>query len=352
MGPETLIAQQAIATVLSTHSRGVDRADANLLGSAYHPDATVDYGFFVGPASTLVAILAGAQKAGPLTLHRTSNVWARITGERAIAESYVIAYAASAGEGAMERLIGGRYLDRLECRDGEWRIAHRTYVMDWNTNRPSTADNPDPPADNALLGPRGGHAASDPGRALLAFHTARHRNTGAPAMAPTPSAQALDVALSKLALHELNTAYARGIDRGDVALLASVFHPDATVVSGVVNGTGAEFATKIVEFVMQHLDYCFHSIANEWFEVSGDKAVGESYVVASVTAGGRDVLTGGRYVDSFERRNGTWKISSRTFVQDWSSNHPASGQVDGMYETLKTRGRWGKDDPVYAHWGR
>lgn len=32
---------------------------------------------------------------------------------------------------------GGRYIDRLERRLGEWRIAKRTVVMDWNDNKPS-----------------------------------------------------------------------------------------------------------------------------------------------------------------------------------------------------------------------
>jgi hypothetical protein len=46
-----LVAKQGIADALAMHSRGVDRADTNLLGAAYHPGATVDYGFFVGPAA-------------------------------------------------------------------------------------------------------------------------------------------------------------------------------------------------------------------------------------------------------------------------------------------------------------
>jgi hypothetical protein len=36
-------------------------------------------------------------------------------------------------------LYGGRYVDRLEKRDGTWRIALRTVVMDWNRNEPSRA---------------------------------------------------------------------------------------------------------------------------------------------------------------------------------------------------------------------
>ncbi|MCG8443112.1 MAG: nuclear transport factor 2 family protein, partial [Caulobacterales bacterium] len=34
---------------------------------------------------------------------------------------------------------GGRYVDRLEKRGKEWKIAHRQVVMDWNQNEISTA---------------------------------------------------------------------------------------------------------------------------------------------------------------------------------------------------------------------
>jgi hypothetical protein len=34
---------------------------------------------------------------------------------------------------------GGRYVDKLEKRDGEWRIKRRTVVMDWNQNLPNAS---------------------------------------------------------------------------------------------------------------------------------------------------------------------------------------------------------------------
>jgi hypothetical protein len=32
---------------------------------------------------------------------------------------------------------------------------------------------------------------------------------------------------------------------------------------------------------------------------------------------GVDLLTGSRYADRFERRNGEWRIARRTLIQDW-----------------------------------
>ncbi|MCX7282665.1 MAG: nuclear transport factor 2 family protein [Novosphingobium sp.] len=342
---EDFIARAAISNTLAVHSQGVDRADRNLLASAYHPDATVDYGFFAGPAATLVDILAQAQKSALPTLHRTSNCWIRVDGTTATSESYVIAYVE---EAELHRWVFGRYLDRHECRDGNWRIAHRSYVLDGNSNRPSTVVRADPPTDLSHYVPAGAKGAADPGRALLALHLASQKGTR---MTTTPDRDAaLDAALAKAEIHDLCMAYARGVDRADEALLASIFTNDSTVISGVVNGSGSDFARDITAFVRENLEMCFHSVANEWTDVRGDDAVGEHYVIAQMVQAGTEVLTGGRYIDRYVRRDGRWLIQSRTFVADWSHSHPSTMERDGFYEALTNRGCFGPADPVYAHW--
>jgi SnoaL-like domain len=348
MTTDNLVARHGILNALANHSRGVDRADHNLLGSAYHHDATADYGFYAGPAAALVEMLAGGMKSAPPTLHRTANCEIRVTGERAVSESYVVAYVE---EPETQRMVFGRYLDRHERRDGVWRLSHRTYVLDGNVNRPTTVTRADPPVLHDHYVPEGAKGASDPGRALIAQHEASNRHLqGAPAM--SADATALDAALSRDAIRLLLTGYCRGVDRGDKALLASVFWEDSAVISGLVNASGPVFADGIVDYVTANLDYCFHSIANEWIEVKGNHGVGEHYILAHMCAGGQDVMTGGRYIDSYERRGGVWKIASRTFVADWNTSHPKSLELDGMYEPLKTRGSFGTGDPVYAHWAR
>jgi hypothetical protein len=346
----TLAAKHAIENVLATHSRGVDRADEGLIASAYHDDATVDYGFFTGPARDLAQMLAAAQLGRPVTMHRTSNIWTTVDGDTARSESYVIAAIESPGDAPEQRLVGGRYLDAHARRDDVWRLTHRRYVMDWNINQPSTSSWPAPSLALAHFVPRGGQGAADPGRALLAVAAAGLKHRGAETVTRKNIDADVDRVLSKQALHELCMAYARGVDRGDVGLLSSLFHDDSSVISGIVNGSGPEFSRRIVEFVRTNLERCFHSVANTWFEIDGDGAVGESYVIAVATAGGNDVMTGGRYIDAFERRGGIWKFKSRSFVMDWSSTQPTSYQTDGMYASLTTRGCFGKDDPVYQHW--
>ena len=82
-------------------------------------------------------------------------------------------------------------------------------------------------------------------------------------------------------------------------------------------------------------------------------AVGESYVIAYQNTLGddpQDVMTGGRYIDRYERRNGEWKISHRTFVLDWTTSSRSKDLMGlGMFEEM-VKGERGKQDPVYALW--
>lgn len=163
-------------------------------------------------------------------------------------------------------------------------------------------------------------------------------------MAQDQTLAEVDAILSRQAIADLVGAYGRGVDRADPELLASIFHDDSVVVTGVVNGSGQRFAREITEFVSKNLDYCFHSVANHWVEINGDHAVGESYAIATVKAGGHDVITGGRYIDAYERRDGRWKIKSRVFVQDWARGQAVTDPGNAPFAT----GKWGKSDPVYA----
>lgn len=339
--------KQAIANVLARHSRGVDRADEGLLAGCYHDDGTVDYRFFAGPAKDFAAMLTGAQKAGPVTLHRTAQMWIELDGDRAASESYVMAYASSAGEAgpATQHLICGRYLDRHERRGDEWRLSHRTYVLDTNVNWAGGVQLPGIGSlDNQV--PTGGHGAADAGIAQ-----ARARGKGKEYQPMTHDERTLDAVISRQQIADITMTYCRGVDRADVALLSGVFHDDAVVVSGAFNGSGKDFAPAICALVEEAYAQTFHSVANQWIAVEGDGAVGETYVIAVSTSkdGATDTLTGGRYIDRFERREGRWAIAERTFVLDWMRSEASTRDMaGGMYGALDLHGSRGQGDPVYA----
>lgn len=131
-----------------------------------------------------------------------------------------------------------------------------------------------------------------------------------------------------IAIQQLLYRYCRGVDRGDRALIASVYHADARDDHGGFKGLGSDFANWIVDAMDQNRMIGQHHITNMLIEVDGDVAHGESYFLAfhpdAVIAGEGDVggeglsFSGGRYLDRFEKRGGAWRIADRRVVFDWS----------------------------------
>ncbi len=359
---EDTVARQEITHAIARLQRGIDRADRALLNSAFHDDAELDYGFFVGSASDFCDIMTGPSERAhhEVTMHRPTNIWIRIDGERAVSESYIIAYSPGAGDdGPLQSLIGGRYLDRHECRDGAWRLVHRTYVLDWNINRAGTGSAL-PDFGAGLI--RGARLEDDPGSQLLSSWAIADPpgNTGGTTVEISQelAAQA-GTAFAKNEINDLIVAESRAVDRADEALQRSLWHPGATVDLGsFFEGSAEEFCDWILDVARSSVRMS-HTVSNQWIQVDGAQAVAETYVIALSTVAGDDgdldTLTGGRYLDRFEEIDGAWKFTHRTFVHDWQIDQPSTDQrddPDGMYAALKTRGGHFPDDPVYAFWNQ
>ena len=348
--------KQEIANVIALHSRGIDRKDKTLFDDVYHTDGMVDYGFFDGTADGFADAVTQGDPAGPTTLHRPTNVWIKVTGDSAVSETSVLAYTEGEDdEGPIQTLIAGRYVDRLEKRDNVWKMVHRLYIMDWNTNWAGTGTAL-PGFDNGNY-LRGRSAPDDPAVTRLAdwgVTTPKVNEGGRNMEISADLAARAELAFAKQDIHELIMAQARGLDRADLDLLRSLFHPGATVEAGVFDGTAEDFCPYILDATAD-MNAMSHAVANEWINVDGDVATAESYVVAftSATIDGEDTdtFTGGRYVDRFERRDGVWKTTNRTFVLDWQTGHPSSDRSDdGMLATLQTRGGKKPNDPIYEAW--
>lgn len=125
-------------------------------------------------------------------------------------------------------------------------------------------------------------------------------------------------------IQQLLYRYCRGVDRGDRALIASVYHDDAQDDHGGFKGLGSDFANWIVDAMDRNRTIGQHHITNMLIEFDGDVAHGESYFLAfhpDVVPGSDEEslsFSGGRYLDRFEKRGGTWKIADRRVVFDWS----------------------------------
>lgn len=129
---ESLLDREKIRDCLVTLARGEDRRDAELISSAYWPDARTDYGVFEGSFDDYLAWVVPGAEAIKNTQHVLGQSFIALDGDVARAESHVISYhRIDMGEGERDTCIGGRYLDGFERREGQWRIAHRLMLYDW-----------------------------------------------------------------------------------------------------------------------------------------------------------------------------------------------------------------------------
>ncbi|MFK8043035.1 nuclear transport factor 2 family protein [Congregibacter sp.] len=134
-----MMSKQEIHDVLARYARGVDRADAELLGSCYFDDAIEEHGpNYNGNAMDYIAGAMERLRLMGEMAHYVCNSHIELDGDTAWVESYVITFARFAGEsGDVDTLTGGRLCDRFERREGEWKIAHRRITFDWNNDMPS-----------------------------------------------------------------------------------------------------------------------------------------------------------------------------------------------------------------------
>ena len=130
-----LLDKSAIEDVLVRYCRTLDWLDAEGHADVYWPEAEIDYGFFKGSAAEFVPVVMKVERASRRRWHTINTIQVNLLGNgKADVECYSVAGAASEQNGEMrDRLFGGRYLDRFEKRGEEWRIAKRTYILDWKT---------------------------------------------------------------------------------------------------------------------------------------------------------------------------------------------------------------------------
>ena len=77
--------------------------------------------------------LASLARKFVATQHRLSNVTVELDGDTALVEAYVLAtHVEQTDAGGRLHTFVGRYIDRFEGRDGDWRIVHRTLRNDWS----------------------------------------------------------------------------------------------------------------------------------------------------------------------------------------------------------------------------
>jgi SnoaL-like domain len=120
----------AILDCIARNARGCDRHDSALLSSSYHENGTDEHGYAVNPGPLYAEYANKVHAAGSLhNMHHITTHTCDIDGNVAHCDSYVIGLFLNT-DGKTSRLIAGRYIDRLERRDGEWRIVLRRSTVE------------------------------------------------------------------------------------------------------------------------------------------------------------------------------------------------------------------------------
>jgi hypothetical protein len=145
--------------------------------------------------------------------------------------------------------------------------------------------------------------------------------------------------------------YCRGVDRLDLDLLRSVYHPDATDDHGIYSGPVEGFLKFIANLPARGFQMTQHCLYQTLFDINEDIALTETYFTSyhrlQTEAGTAEERSGARYLDRFERRASEWRIAHRQVVVDWgfmSSPLPPLRNMPSF-----AQGTHELDDPSFAH---
>jgi hypothetical protein len=132
--------------------------------------------------------------------------------------------------------------------------------------------------------------------------------------------------LDREAIRSCVARLARGEDRRSAALIKSCWWPDATFDYGVHNGNFDAYLAWVVPGADAIID-TQHVLGQTYVELSGDSAKAETHVISyhrvdmgSEAGGERDTCIGGRYLDTFAKKDGAWRIATRVMLYDWEQD--------------------------------
>jgi hypothetical protein len=127
---QNLLDRQEIHDALMRYCRGVDRSDEELMRSAFHPDAVA----FATNAWEFVAhFIPDNDAATTFTMHSIANLDIDVVGDGAFSEAYFVTYVGRQEEdNQFVDAFCGRYVDKWDRRNGEWKIAHREVAQEWS----------------------------------------------------------------------------------------------------------------------------------------------------------------------------------------------------------------------------
>jgi ketosteroid isomerase-like protein len=162
----------------------------------------------------------------------------------------------------------------------------------------------------------------------------------------------VELLMAERAITRVVCSYSRGIDRRDLEAVRDCYWPDATDDHGSYRG-GIDGFITFVDGALARFERTNHFLGNIMIDVDLDtgRARAETYCVAYhryCDPDGRptDMTAGLRYVDRFDRRQGSWRIARRVCAFDWRRTDVVDG--DGGFAPSYVRGLAAPHDIVYS----
>jgi hypothetical protein len=161
----------------------------------------------------------------------------------------------------------------------------------------------------------------------------------------------LQLLLDERDIRRLLAEYVHGCDRGDAAVMGSVYAPESWDDHGRVKAPGPEFSQVMTDkLIPESCETLSHLLGQSLIEIDGDTAKSETYYIAVTRSTNEGVpmcnQLGGRYIDSLERIDGEWKVKQRVCLRDWSISLEVN--ADTFLEARLTPGARSGQDPGVA----
>ncbi|MCW2548822.1 MAG: nuclear transport factor 2 family protein [Mycobacterium sp.] len=140
----------------------------------------------------------------------------------------------------------------------------------------------------------------------------------------------------QLEIRQLAADYARGVDVPDGKRVADLFLPDGVLRichRGKSEPVGERVGREAIASAMDGLtryEKTMHVVANQYIDLSGDSATGETYCLAhhirEVEGKGlMNYVMAIRYLDQYSRADEGWRIAVRELQVEFTEDRPVTG---------------------------
>lgn len=139
LGIDEVVARESLRHLVAAYGHAIDRRDWALLRTLYHDDATDDHTpYYCGPVDGYIAWLPGMMANWRATMHTAMSTLFVIDGDHAQGEIAARAWHLTL-DGSRQFVAWGRYADHYDRREGIWRFARRSFILDHAEDSPANS---------------------------------------------------------------------------------------------------------------------------------------------------------------------------------------------------------------------